>query len=121
MPKQKRHHFLAAFVFIAVLNMCAPAAAFARVAPPQQKDEKKKDDKPAQQKAAQPQATKQEREYQKIKQFSLKRYGENPDFKDEVDESFRQKQREHSEYASNNNTLDRDADQHVRTGDRTRI
>jgi hypothetical protein len=121
MSNQKHRHFLAAFVFVSVLNVTAPAAAFARPAPPQQKEDKKKDDKAAQQKGAQPQASKQEREYQKIKQFSLKRYNENPEFKDEVDEAFRQKQREHSEYAFDINTLNSENNQVIRTDERMRF
>jgi hypothetical protein len=119
MPKpETRRPYLLALV-VALLLAAAPSAAAARVA--RQKDDKKKDDKSAAQKAASPQQSKQEREYQKIKQFSLKRYGENADFKDEVDEAFRQKQREHSEYAFNINTLDSEHDQIIRTAERMRI
>ena len=121
MPCQRFRHFLAAFIFVSMLNIAAPAAASARPAPPPQKEDKKKDDKAAQQKAAQPPANKQEREYQKIKQFSLKRYNENPDFKDEVDEAYRQKQREHSEYAFNINTLNSENYQIIRTGEQMRF
>ncbi|MDT5157074.1 MAG: beta-barrel assembly-enhancing protease [Acidobacteriota bacterium] len=119
MPEPKRHPFLVAFVITTLLLASAAPAAAACTAL-RQKDDKKKDDKSAAQKAAPPQ-TKQEREYQKIKQFSQKRYSENPEFRDEVDDAFRQKQREHSEYAFNINTLDQDRDQIIRTADRMRI
>ena len=94
--------------------------SFAPQAVARQKDEKKKEEKPAAQKAA-PAPSKQEREYQKIKQFSLDRYAKNPEFKDEVDEALRQKQREHSEYAFQINTLDHDDDQIIRSAERMRI
>ncbi|MDT7807739.1 MAG: beta-barrel assembly-enhancing protease [Acidobacteriota bacterium] len=116
MPEPASRPFLAALVTAALfLAFASPTITAAR-----QKDDKKKDDKPAAQKAA-PAQSKQEREYQKIKQFSLKRYNENPDFKDEVDEAFRQKQREHSEYAFNINTLDSDDAQIIRGAERMRI
>jgi Zn-dependent protease with chaperone function len=54
------------------------------------KDDKKDDeDKPS----------KQERKYQEIKKFSDKLYAEDGEFRDDVEEAYRQKQREHSEYA----------------------
>ncbi|HEX8151142.1 MAG TPA: M48 family metalloprotease [Pyrinomonadaceae bacterium] len=108
---------LATLLSAALLAAYAAPAAAAR-----QKDEKKKEEKPAAagQKAA-PAQSKQEREYQKIKQFSLDRYARNAEFKDEVDEALRQKQREHSEYAFNINTLDSDEGQIIRTAERMRI
>lgn len=114
MHQPKRRPLLITLLTAALLAAYAPPAGA------RQKEEKKKDDKPAAQKAA-PAQSKQEREYQKIKQFSLERYGKNPEFKDEVDEALRQKQREHSEYAFNINTLDHDDDQIIRTAERMRI
>jgi predicted Zn-dependent protease len=109
MPEPKRRPFLAALLTAALLAAsAAPAAA-------RQKEEKKKDDKAA------PAQSKQEREYQKIKQFSLDRYARNPEFKEEVEEALRQKKREHSEYAFNINTLDSDEGQVIRTAERMRI
>jgi Zn-dependent protease with chaperone function len=112
---QSRPALIALLTFALLAPAAAPAAA-------RQKKDEKKDDKAAaaQQKAA-PAQSKQEREYQKIKQFSLDRYARNPEFKDEVDEALREKQREHSEYAFNINTLDREQDQVIRTADRMRI
>jgi predicted Zn-dependent protease len=114
MHKPKRRSLLITLLTAALLAAYVPPAGA------RQKEEKKKDDKPAAQKAA-PAQSKQEREYQKIKQFSLDRYSKNPDFKDEVDEALRQKQREHSEYAFNINTLDSDEGQIIRTAERMRI
>jgi hypothetical protein len=116
MPESRRRPFLVTLITAALLLVFAsPAAAAAR-----QKEDKKKDDKSASQKSA-PAQSKQEREYQKIKQFSQTRYNEKPDFRDEVDEAFRQKQREHSEYAFNINTLDSDDAQIIRGAERMRI
>jgi Zn-dependent protease with chaperone function len=65
--------------------------------------------------------TKQEREYQKIKQFSDKLYAEDAGFREEVEETYRQKQREHSEYAFFTNTRDNQDDQVMRTGDKLKV
>jgi Zn-dependent protease with chaperone function len=65
--------------------------------------------------------TKQEREYQKIKQFSEKLYAEDALFRDEVDESYRQKRREHSEMAYFTNTRDAQDDQVTRSGDKLKV
>jgi hypothetical protein len=115
MPEHGSRPFLAALAAALLLLVFAAPASAAR-----QKDDKKKDDKPAAQKSA-PAQSKQEREYQKIKQFSQTRYNEKPDFRDEVDEAYRQKQREHSEYAFNINTLDSDDAQIIRGAERMRI
>jgi Zn-dependent protease with chaperone function len=65
--------------------------------------------------------TKQEREYQKIKQFSEKLYTDDAAFRDEVDESYRQKRREHSEMAYFTNTRDSQDNQGTRTGDKLKV
>jgi Zn-dependent protease with chaperone function len=65
--------------------------------------------------------TKQEREYQKIKQFSEDLYAKDAAFRDEVDESYRQKRREHSEMAYFTNTRDTQDDQVTRTGDKLKV
>lgn len=65
--------------------------------------------------------TKQEREYQKIKQFSDKLYTDDAMFREEVDESYRQKRREHSELAYFTNTRDTQDEQITRTGDKLKV
>ncbi len=65
--------------------------------------------------------TKQEREYQKIKQFSEDLYAKDAAFREEVEETYRQKQREHSEYAFFINTRDAQDEQVTRTGDRLKV
>jgi Zn-dependent protease with chaperone function len=69
----------------------------------------------------QPKVTKQEREYQKIKQFSDDLYAKDPVFREEVEAAYRQKQREHSEYAFFINTRDAQDEQITRTGDKLKI
>jgi Zn-dependent protease with chaperone function len=65
--------------------------------------------------------TKEEREYQKIKQFSEKLYTDDAAFREEVDESYRQKRREHSEMAYFTNTRDSQDNQGTRTGDKLKV
>ena len=57
-------------------------------------DKKDESDKPS----------KQERKYQEIKRFSEELYSKEADFRDEVEDAYRQKQREHSEFAYQINT-----------------
>jgi Zn-dependent protease with chaperone function len=65
--------------------------------------------------------SKQDREYQKIKQFSEKLYAEDAVFREEVDESYLQKRREHSELAYFTNTRDSQDDRDTRTGDKLKV
>lgn len=81
-----------------------------------QKNQKSSDAKPEPEKLS-----KQESEYQKIKTFSDDLYGKDVDFRNEVEESYRQKVREHSEYAYFINTRDAADDQITRTGDKLKI
>jgi len=77
------------------------------------KDEPKKDDKPK--------LSKEEKEYQKIKKFSLDLYLKDPEFRDAVEDSYLQKQREHSEYAYYINTRNPATQQVTRDGDKLRV
>lgn len=113
---------LAGFTAFALLFNFQLLSLDTRATPLQQKEEKKdkkkeetagKDDKSK--------TSKQEREYQKIKQFSIDRYQKNAEFKEEVDEAYRQKQREHSEYAYDINTFDQADEQVLRNGDKVKI
>jgi predicted Zn-dependent protease len=87
------------------------------------KDEKSKDEKAKAEsvKADTPKLSKDEREYQKIKKFSLDLYLKDAEFRDAVDDAFLQKQREHSEYAYFINTRDSSDEQITRTGDKLKI
>ncbi|HZF40647.1 MAG TPA: M48 family metallopeptidase [Blastocatellia bacterium] len=105
MLKLIRHSLCAAFIAVALGVLVGPGTVgFSQSAAPQDKKQ-----------------AKQEREYQKIKQFSEKLYAEDALFREEVDESYRQKRREHSELAYFTNTRDNQDDQVMRTGDKLKV
>jgi len=104
MFKLIRHSLCAVFIAVALSLFAAPGTV--GLSQPAQ-DPKKQ--------------SKQEREYQKIKQFSEKLYAEDAAFRDEVDESYRQKRREHSEYAYFTNTRDAQDEQITRNGDKLKV
>jgi Zn-dependent protease with chaperone function len=100
-----------------VLTLLASTPLFAkagarRIAPARQSDEGKDKDKGKKDKKENKddkkdetdKPTKQERKYQEIKRFSEDLYGKEPEFHDEVEDAFRQKQREHSNFAYQVNT-----------------
>lgn len=66
-------------------------------------------------------ASAQERNYQKIKQFSVDEYQKNSEFKAEVDDSLQKLQRDHSEIAFEINTRDADDEVVTRSGDKIKI
>jgi hypothetical protein len=140
MFKPKRRPFAAILVAAALLlTYAAPAATAAAptrtrkrlpAAVQDKKDDNKKDDNKQDDKNdkdnknnnddnAKP--SKQERKYQKIKQFSLDLYNKDSDFKDEVDAAYHQKQREHSEYAYFINTRNGFDDQVTHDGDKLKV
>src|SRR4051812_48018362 len=100
----------------------APLASFAKMrrsAPSAaQKKDDKKDDKKDEKKDEKPKLSKQERKYQEIKKFSVELYNKDPEFRDDVEDSYRAKMREHSEYAYDLNTRDYGDTQVMRNGDR---
>jgi hypothetical protein len=104
------HSLYAAFIAAVLGVLAAPGSVGFSQSPGAQ--DKKQDDK---------KQAKQEREYQKIKQFSEKLYAEDSLFREEVDESYRQKRREHSEFAYFTNTRDSQDDQVMRTGDKLKV
>jgi predicted Zn-dependent protease len=81
------------------------------------KDDNKKDDK----KDDKPKLSKEEKEYQKIKKFSLDLYLKDAEFRDTVEDSYMQKQREQSEYAYYVNTRNPATQQVTRDGDKLRV
>jgi hypothetical protein len=103
----------------------APLTSFAkmrRTAPPAaQKKDDKKDDKKDEKKDEKPKLSKQERKYQEIKKFSAELYNKDPEFRDDVEDAYRAKMREHSEYAYDLNTRDYGDTQVMRNGDRLKI
>jgi hypothetical protein len=129
MSVYRARHFIAPLVAFALLNIAAPFAASAAGPPAakqkeaknaSQKEPKNKDDKSSQ-KDDKSKVNKQERKYQEVKQFSLKRYEENADFREEVDEAYRQKQREHSKFAYDINTLDLPDERRLNSGDKLKV
>lgn len=64
---------------------------------------------------------KQATRYQEIRDFSNKEYIENLAFRQAVDQTYRQKLREHSEYAFSVNTQDAQDDRVTRTGDKLKL
>src|SRR5262245_390817 len=65
--------------------------------------------------------TKQEREYQKLKQFSEDLYTNDAGFAEEVQEYYRQTRREDSEMSYFTDTRDTQDDQVTRTGDKLKV
>ncbi|HJU55454.1 MAG TPA: M48 family metalloprotease [Pyrinomonadaceae bacterium] len=131
MSKDSRRSPLAGLLVLALLvNLFLPAAAAtarphvrgrAKAEGQEKKGEDKKQKKEEKAKEEKPKLSKEEREYQKIKKFSQERYNTNADFREEVDEAYAQKQREHSEYAFDINTRDLSDEQVTRTGDKLKI
>ena len=79
----------------------------------QKKEEQKKDEKSK--------LSKEEKEYQKIKKFSLELYLKDADFRDAVEDAYLKKQREQSEYAYYINTRPPDMQQVTRDGDKLTV
>ncbi len=120
------HRAIVALVAAVCLLFGAPLASFARVrraTPPAPQDKEKKDkkDKPEKNDNAPPKLSKQERKYQEIKKFSLELYNKDQEFHDKVEDSFRAKLREHSEYAYDLNTRDSGDTRVMRNGDKLKI
>jgi predicted Zn-dependent protease len=124
MSKQSYRAALACIALLTLLfNLPLSVLAQAQSSSAQEKKDKKKDDNKKDDNKSQDdkKATKQERRYQEIKQFSEERFRTNPEFRDEVNVAYRQMQREHSEYAFRINTRDADDEQVMRTGDKLKI
>jgi hypothetical protein len=109
-----------------LIPMLGPASISAKANPSreitlgQDKKDKGKDDKSAQ-KDDKNKLSKQERKYLQVMRFSKDRYDNNNDFRQEVDESYRRMQREHSEYAFSINLRDPNAEQVAINGDKIKI
>lgn len=116
---------LASILIIALLTpLLLPAAAAAKSKTPFRRSvgqEKKEKDKKSDKKDDQPKLSREEKEYQKIKKFSVDLYFKDAEFRDAVDEAYLQKQREHSEYAYYINTRDPGTQQVTRDGDKLKV
>jgi Zn-dependent protease with chaperone function len=84
--------------FVWLITLASPLFA-SPLADGQDKAKKDKKESKEDKKDEEDKPTKQERKYQEIKRFSDKLYAEDSEFRDDVEEAYRQKQREHSEYA----------------------
>ena len=119
------HRSLLASILVGLLlvPLAVPAAVAARGKRPNeptaapQKDKDKKGDK----KDDQPKLSKEEKEYQKIKKFSVDLYLKDAEFREAVDEAYLQKQREHSEYAYYINTRNPSLQSVTRDGDKLTV
>lgn len=85
-----------AFIFIVTLAPALPAADKDK-----EKEKEKKEEKRRQQE--QRAAARQERQYEKLRQFAIQLYENDPEFRDAVDLEFEKLMREHSETAFNTN------------------
>jgi predicted Zn-dependent protease len=116
---------LASILVIALLlPMLLPAVAAAHGKTPLRASagqDKKEKDKKSDKKEDQPKLSREEKEYQKIKKFSVDFYFKDAEFREAVDEAYLQKQREHSEYAYYINTRNPAIQQVTRDGDKLRV
>jgi predicted Zn-dependent protease len=122
------HRPFLSFAIAFALLFAAPLSALARAAaagnrPASSQDKKESKDKKdaAQKDEIKPKISKTERKYQEIKKFSSDLYNKDPEFRDEVEGAYRQKQREHSEYAYYINTRNNADKQVTRDGDKLTI
>lgn len=113
--------FLAVSLIVTVL---LPSATLARTnstsrrlfATQDKKDKKEKDKSDAKDDKAKP--SKEEREYQKIKKFSLDLYNKDPEFREDVDEAYREATRKHAQLAYLINSRRPDSKLVTREGDK---
>ncbi len=128
MFNHSRYSWLAAVLLFSLLaTSVMPAAVLARTRETarhttvtQDKKEKSKDKDDAK-KDDKPKLSKEEKEYQKIKKFSLEQYLKDAEFRDAVEEAYLQTQREHSEHAYYVNTRNPAHQQVTRDGDKLRV
>ena len=125
-----RNSHIARLVALSLLiSFALPLSAIARTREPlrrtadnqdkkDKKDEQKKED---QKKDEKPKLSKEEREYQKIKKFSLDLYLKDADFREACEDAYVKKQREHSEYAYYINTRNPGTQQVTRDGDKLTV
>jgi Zn-dependent protease with chaperone function len=129
MFKNSRYSYLAVFLLVSLsVSTLLPSAALARTKSDprfspatQDKQDKKEKAKEDSKKDDKPKLSKEEKEYQKIKKFSLDLYLKDPEFRDAVEDAYLQTQREHSEHAYYVNTRNPAVQQVTRDGDKLRV
>ncbi|HEX7332793.1 MAG TPA: M48 family metalloprotease [Pyrinomonadaceae bacterium] len=118
----RNSHIACLVVLALLLPLALPIAGVARTRASQDKKEKKDEQKKDEQKKEEkPKLTKEEKEYQKIKKFSLDLYLKDADFRDSCEDAYLKKQREHSEYAYYINTRNPGFQQVTRDGDKLTV
>lgn len=123
----RRSNVVTPLVLLLSFALLTPMLAVARngsagsQAPSQDKTDKKDQSKDDPKKADKPTMSKEEKEYQKIKKFSLDLYLKDADFRNAVEDAYLDKQREHSEYAYYVNTRNPATQQVTRDGDKLRV
>ncbi len=87
----------------------------------QQTDQKKEDKDKDKKKDDKPKITRDEKEYQKIKKFSLEMMQKDADFREGVEDAYSSEKRKQTEYAYFVNTRDASDEQITRTGDKLKV
>src|SRR5712692_8459960 len=123
MLSHSRQSLIAAVLAIGlVIPMLTPAIAAVRgKSPTTDVSGQDKKDKKSEKKDDQRKLSSEEKQYQKIKKFSIDLYLKDAEFREAVDEAYLQKQREHSEYAYYVNTRNPTLQQITRDGDKLRV
>lgn len=128
MFKHARYSYLAGLLIVSlIVTVLVPTAVLARTKDArsanvsQDKQEKKDKSKDEAKKDDKPKLSKDEKEYQKIKRFSLDLYLKDAEFRDAVEDAYLQTQREHSEHAYYVNTRNPAIQQVTRDGDKLRV
>jgi hypothetical protein len=121
----RNSHIACLILLSLLLPLALPIVGVARTRPAsryqdkkEKKDEQKKDEQKKEEKTK---LTKEEKEYQKIKKFSLDLYLKDADFRDACEDAYLKKQREHSEYAYYINTRNPGMQQVTRDGDKVTV
>jgi Peptidase family M48 len=120
----RNSHIAHVLVLSLLLVLSMPPAALAGAnggfrQPSHYQDKKEKKDEPK--KDEKPKLSREEKEYQKIKKFSLDLYLKDADFRDTCEDAYLKKQREHSEYAYYINTRNPRSQQVTRDGDKLTV
>jgi Zn-dependent protease with chaperone function len=114
----RTHRTLCAALLLFSLFLPALLPLAAQAQSNQQTEEKKDKDK---KKDDKPKLTREEKEYQKIKKFSLELLQKDADFRDGVEDAYSAEKRKHTEYAYFVNTRDASDEQITRTGDKLKV
>lgn len=120
MRSQSYRSFVA--MCLAAFIVCLPFMPLTAYAQDKKEKDKPKTKEEARQVKEEARQVKQEREYQKIATFARDKYEKDMNFRAEVDEAYKQLQRQHSEYAFDINMRDSDDSKALqRTEDRVKI